>query len=81
MKNTLLSKIINQDIIDVNSQHRYHITKVNNFKVSAYSEDGLIEAIELPNKKFVMGVQWHPEKMIKYDEYANKIFEKFISEM
>ncbi|MFV0249898.1 MAG: gamma-glutamyl-gamma-aminobutyrate hydrolase family protein [Bacilli bacterium] len=78
VKNTLLYNIIDNSLINVNSKHRYHVTKVNNFIVSAYSEDGLIEAIELKNKKFVLGVQWHPEKMLDYDEYANKLYNYFI---
>ena len=30
-------------------------------KVMAVSEDGLVEAVELPEKRFVWAVQWHPE--------------------
>lgn len=78
LNDTLLKDIINKDEIEVNSKHNYHVSKVNNFKVSAYSEDGLIEAIELPGKDFVVGVQWHPEKMIDYDDDANKLFDWFI---
>lgn len=76
--NTLLSKILETNEIEVNSLHQYHVTHVNNFIISAYSNDGLIEAIELPDKNFVVGVQWHPEKMIKYDLNANKIIDAFI---
>ena len=78
---TLLSSIITEENILVNSKHRYHVTETNKFKVSAYSEDGLIEAIEMPNKKFVLGVQWHPEKMYYYDENADKIFKRFVKEV
>lgn len=78
-KDTYLSNIIKKDNIKVNSKHNYHISKVNNFVISAYSSDGIPEAIELPGKKFVIGVQWHPEKMLEYDEFANKIFDEFIS--
>jgi gamma-glutamyl-gamma-aminobutyrate hydrolase PuuD len=47
----------------------------------AYSEDGLVEAVVYPNHQFVVGLQFHPERM--YDEYAgNKIvFSKFITEL
>ena len=79
VENTLLKKIVNKDKLDVNSRHNYHLSKVSNLKVSAYSEDGLIEALEYPNKKFVLGIQWHPENMIDYDEYNKKIIESFIS--
>lgn len=80
VKDTMLSKIIGKETIDVNSAHSLHITHVNNFVINAYSEDGLIEGIELPEKDFVIGVQWHPEKMIDFDEYGNKIIDTFISE-
>lgn len=78
--NTLLSKIVGEKTIDVNSAHSLHITHVNKFIVNAYSEDGLIEGIELPGKEFVLGVQWHPEKMFEYDKYGNKIIDTFIGE-
>lgn len=79
LEDTLLNDIIGKKEINVNSRHRYHVSKVNNFTISAYSEDNLIEAIELKDKKFVMGVQWHPEKMIDFDESAKKIFDEFIN--
>ena len=80
LDNTLLKDIFKEDEISVNSKHRYHVSKVNNFKVSAYSEDGLIEGIEHPGKRFVVGVQWHPEKMVTYDEAAKRLFTRFIEE-
>ena len=80
INNTLLSKILGESEIEVNSVHQQHVTHLNKFIVSAYSTDGLIEAIELPEKTFVIGVQWHPEKMTDYDENANKIIDAFISE-
>lgn len=76
--NTLLNKILNKKELEINSRHNLHLNKINKLKVSAYSEDGFIEAIELPNKKFVLGVQWHPESMLEYDEDSNKIFKCFI---
>lgn len=30
--------------------------------VTARSEDGVVEAVELPEHRFVVGVQWHPEE-------------------
>lgn len=77
--NTKLKKIIDKQIIDVNSKHNYHVENVSNLNVSAISEDGLIEAIEYTDKDFVIGVQWHPETMLDYDESANKLFDEFIN--
>ena len=33
------------------------------FRAMAAAPDGLIEAIYMPEKRFVWGVQWHPERM------------------
>lgn len=77
-RNTHLHEILGKDIIKVNSKHNYHVDRVSTLKVSAYSEDGFIEAIENPDKLFTIGVQWHPETMLEYDEDANKIFDAFI---
>ena len=79
--NTILKKIINTNKIIVNSRHSYHIKKANNFIISATSPDNLIEAIEMPNKKCVIGLQWHPEDMLDYDINANKIYDFFINKL
>lgn len=78
-KESMLRKIIGQDTIKVNSVHNYHIVKTNKFEVSGISEDSLIEAIEMKNKKFMIGVQWHPEKIIDKDEPSKRIFKSFIN--
>lgn len=74
----ILYQILNTDKITVNSRHNYHITPKPYFHIEAYSEDGLIEAISIPNCKFALGVQWHPESMINYDYSMSKIFEAFV---
>ncbi|MBO7251761.1 MAG: gamma-glutamyl-gamma-aminobutyrate hydrolase family protein [Oscillospiraceae bacterium] len=48
------------------------------FQVSAISpEDGVIEAIELPGDRFVVGVQWHPEELTQHAE-AQRLFRAFV---
>ncbi len=63
-KDTKLYSILKNEKIRVNSKHNYCIKEANNLKISAYSEDGIIEAIELEDKKFFIGVQWHPEDLL-----------------
>jgi len=75
-RDSLLFNILHQDCIMVNSKHNYHIQDSNALKKVAYSIDGYIEAIENPNCRFQLGVQWHPE-LIK-DENSDKIFDAFI---
>jgi gamma-glutamyl-gamma-aminobutyrate hydrolase PuuD len=36
-------------------------TPVPALAVAARSDDGVIEAVELPGPRFVVGLQWHPE--------------------
>ncbi len=74
----ILKKILKVNRIKVNSRHKYHIEPNSIFKIEAYSEDGLIEAISIPGHKFALGVQWHPENMIEYDTNMQKIFNEFI---
>lgn len=60
--------------ITVNSFHHQAIKKLaNGFRIMAYSEDGLIEAIE---NDHIMSVQWHPEKI--NDENQEKIIQLFL---
>lgn len=59
--NSFLSRVYIKEEIEVNSYHRQAIRKLApNFKVTAVSEDGIIEAIEDGN---IIGVQYHPEKL------------------
>ena len=75
---SFLYQICGKEEFMVNSKHICHITKTNQFDIVGYSEDGLIEAIERKDKKFAIGVQWHPEMIVEESEEAMKIFEKLI---
>lgn len=77
---TLLYEIIGCNKIMINSRHDFHIDKVKNLSISAFSNDGIIEAVEDRNKNFVLGIQWHPESIIDNDINSNKIFDRFILE-
>ena len=46
-------------------------------KISSISYDGLVESFELDNKKFIIGIKWHPELMMK-DEFTKNLFREFI---
>ena len=76
--NSKLSSILNEGIIKVNSRHKDYLI-CTDLSIVGISNDGIIEAIEDKNKRFFIGVQWHPESMIEYDSIQNKIFKKFIN--
>jgi len=73
-----LHDILGVEEIYVNSRHRSHIEKKDFFHVSSYSSDRLIEGIEIPNKKFMLGVQWHPESMTSVEPRMIYLFQAFI---
>ena len=75
-KNSKLYSIIGDVEITVNSRHSYHVPELDNTLVSARSSDGLIEGVELKDKKFIIGVQWHPESNLE-DEHSKKLFKAF----
>lgn len=76
-EDTILWKIVGDNCLGVNSLHHDYIDiLMKDLIVSAVSEDGVIEAVELRNHPFFIGVQWHPEYLM--DEVSVKIFEEFI---
>ena len=76
-RNSKLYNIFKTDIIKVNSRHK-SIIKNTNLDIVGISNDGYIEAIEDVDKRFFIGVQWHPESMIGYDKKQNNLFKSFI---
>jgi gamma-glutamyl-gamma-aminobutyrate hydrolase PuuD len=44
------------------SHHQSVATLGRDLVVTARSDDGVIEAVEMPGRRFVVGVQWHPEE-------------------
>lgn len=75
-KNSKLYSIIGDVEITVNSRHSYHVPELDNTLICARSSDGLIEGVELKDKKFIIGVQWHPESNLE-DEHSKKLFKSF----
>ncbi len=62
---TKLSSLAGSGIDNVNSMHRYIAGSLgSNLTVTARSSDGTIEAIERTDKTFVMGLSFHPERMV-----------------
>ncbi|HEX9637563.1 MAG TPA: gamma-glutamyl-gamma-aminobutyrate hydrolase family protein [Acidobacteriota bacterium] len=58
-----LHAILGQETVEVNSFHHQALERIGSgLLVSALSsEDRVVEAIERPDRRFALGVQWHPE--------------------
>jgi putative glutamine amidotransferase len=65
--------------VPVNSMHHQGIkAPASSLVVSATAPDGLIEAAELPNDSFVVGVQWHPEVFELSEPSTGILFRDFV---
>jgi putative glutamine amidotransferase len=61
----------------VNSSHHQAVKRLGDgLSVTAFSEDGIVEAITLDNYPFLTGVQWHPER--SGDELSLILFSAFV---
>ena len=75
---TRLAAILGAGRRPVNSRHHQAVARVGRFlRVSARAPDGVIEAIERPDRRFVLGCQWHPEESIHASPGDRKILEAF----
>lgn len=78
-KESRLYNEVKSENLFVNSIHHQGIKLLgNNLKSVAKACDGLVEAVEMLNARFVMGVQWHPEWLYEYDYASRCIFKMFI---
>jgi putative glutamine amidotransferase len=76
---TRLAAILGIQEMRVNSLH-HQAVKVpgQGMVVSASARDGVIEAVEISSRPFVVGVQWHPERLFVADEAAQRLFSAFV---
>ena len=63
----------------VNSFHHQAVSELADGVLSiAGTTDGIVEAVTMPDKKFVLGVQWHPECMAERFKEQQQIFNEFV---
>ena len=79
---SLLYKICGVKEGTANSAHHQCVDKIaGNFVVSANADDGVVEAYELKDLKsypFMLGVQWHPERLDAKNPLSTPIDDYFI---
>jgi putative glutamine amidotransferase len=75
---TLLHRITGMAELPVNSAHHQAVRDLApGFVADAVAPDGIVEGIEDPGKRFLIGVQWHPEYFIS--EGDSRLFAAFIA--
>ena len=75
-----LAECVGAPRLGVNSLHHQSVASLGKGLVvnAVSSDDGVIEGIEMPGKRFVMGVQWHPEYMWRVRPHSRKLFGAFV---
>lgn len=78
-KDSFIYDVFKKSKIVVNSYHHQAIKELGlDLKITAKSDDDIIEAIEGVKNKNILGFQFHPEEMVDNDDKFLKLFKKFI---
>jgi putative glutamine amidotransferase len=78
LPDTPLHGLLGADELRVNSYHHQAVRALApSLRPAAISEDGLIEAVFLPDRTYALAVQWHPE-LAPEDPYSKKLFDAFV---
>ena len=78
-KDSFLSQFTGWGPMQVNSLHHQAVERVApGMIVDACATDGVVESIHLPGKRFVLGIQWHPEYNAGEQKASAEIFKGFV---
>jgi putative glutamine amidotransferase len=73
-----LAQVLGSTEVAVNSMHHQAIKELGDGVAAVgYAPDGVVEAIEMPEERWVLGVQWHPEELFEAHEHARRLFAAF----
>lgn len=75
-----LYKLSDSPRVKINSFHHQCVDKLGHeLKILATSVDGIPEGVYLDGDRFIIGVQWHPERSYKTSPLDAAVFSAFIS--
>jgi putative glutamine amidotransferase len=76
---SLLQEIAGETRMQVNSRHHQAAGRIGaGLRISARdAEDGTVEGLERPDRRFVVAVQWHPEDQMVRSPEQLKLFRRF----
>lgn len=77
-----LARATSAEELSVNSRHHQAVTadRLARDLVPTVFHDGLVEAFESTKHRWVVGVQWHPERTHEVDPDAVRIFDAFVAQ-
>ncbi|MBI4240604.1 MAG: gamma-glutamyl-gamma-aminobutyrate hydrolase family protein [Candidatus Rokubacteria bacterium] len=77
-----LARVLESEELEVNSMHHQAVKALGRGLLSvASAPDALVEGVELDDpdsSHFVLGVQWHPEELVRRDPAARRLFRAFV---
>jgi putative glutamine amidotransferase len=76
-----LAELLGDGDVPVNSRHHQGLTDAElapGLRATAWSPDGLVEAFEEPGDRFVLAVQWHPERVAECDPRCLNLASAFV---
>jgi putative glutamine amidotransferase len=80
---SFLARVLEDDSLEVNSMHHQAVKALGKGLVAvAHAPDQIIEGVEMEDagpRRFVLGVQWHPEELTQKDPTARALFAAFVS--
>ncbi len=76
---SLLAEVVGAGPIEVNSFHHQSVDKLgSDLGAVAWSDDGVVEAIEGRQESLLLGVQWHAETLVDDDPVELALFERLV---
>lgn len=69
-----LAAVVGASTLEVNTFHREAVAQVTPAVIaSAHAPDGIVEAVEIPGRRFAVGIQWHQE-LLGLDHPGSRLF-------
>jgi putative glutamine amidotransferase len=80
-EDSLIARLAGRSEIEVNSYHHQAVQRPGkDLRVVAVSPDGVVEAVEDTTGRFIVGVQWHPERGWRDDPASQSLFAALIEQ-
>jgi putative glutamine amidotransferase len=75
-----LASLLSTPRVGVNSFHHQAAKRIGEglIRCAVSPEDGIIEGLEMPDRQFVVAVQWHPENFWKTSAVFDGLFNGFV---
>lgn len=78
-RDSFMWEVFKNERVSVNTFHHQAVKDTApDFKVTARSKDGIVEAMEYIKPSFVVGVQWHPEDLWQKNPIHHQLFKNFV---